>query len=146
MNEIMNMENEVPEVQQKGTEKIIDEIQNIVLLEKSKVSEEIIADNDIHECTLEKKTVEINDEQRSTSEDENENTLSNGISEKFYKNAQQYWKSIPATVDGMLGGFSNINVADIRGSQDFMKEVFKMKPSPSKERALDCGAGMFLFS
>lgn len=140
MNEVIDMENEGSDTRPKNTEKIIDEIQNIVLIEKSKVSEDSIADNEIHQCDT-----TLDDHDVSTSEDENENDLHNIRSETFYKDAQQYWKAIPPTVDGMLGGFSSINFTDIRGSQDFLKEVFKMKPSPNKSIALDCGAGMFLF-
>lgn len=131
------MENKVSDTQPKNTEEIIDEIQNIALLEKSKVSEETIGDNEIHQSILDTKLADHDG-------DENENTLLNTRSETFYTDAQQYWKSIEPTVDGMLGGFSNINFTDIRGSQDFIKEVFKMKPSPNKNMALDCGAGMDL--
>lgn len=63
-------------------------------------------------------------------------------SETFYKNAQTYWSTIEPTVDGMLGGFSTISGIDIQGSSQFLKEIFKMKPSPNCERALDCGAGI----
>lgn len=137
MNQVYDMENKVSDTQPKNTEEIIDEIQNIALLEKSKVSEETIGDNGIHQSILDTKLADHDG-------DENENTLLNTRSETFYTDAQQYWKSIEPTVDGMLGGFSNINFTDIRGSQDFIKEVFKMKPSPNKNMALDCGAGMDL--
>lgn len=63
-------------------------------------------------------------------------------SELFYKNAQTYWASIEPTVDGMLGGLSVINPDDIQGSKRFLNELFKMKPIPMRNRALDCGAGI----
>lgn len=35
--------------------------------------------------------------------------------QKFYTDALQYWSEIPATVDGMLGGFGHISEIDIQG-------------------------------
>lgn len=94
-------------------------------------------------CQCISETADNHDDSDSITEDENENILNSTTrSETFYKDAQQYWKAIPATVDGMLGGFANISFTDIRGSQDFIKDVFKMKPAPNKNVALDCGAGM----
>ncbi len=133
MNTIVNMENVLPETQPNTSEQIMDKIQNIILCDKSKVSEETIGTQDIVDDSI---TTE------DPIEDENENTLNIAQrSETFYKDAQSYWKSVPATIDGMLGGFSNISFTDIRGSQDFLKELFKSKPSPNKNVALDCGAG-----
>ena len=41
--------------------------------------------------------------------------------ESFYNDAKEYWKGIPATVDGMLGGFGGISGTDINGSLQFLK-------------------------
>ncbi|KAJ6632763.1 Alpha N-terminal protein methyltransferase 1 [Pseudolycoriella hygida] len=120
------------------TEQIIDEIQNIHLLSESKVSQQTIGSNESLQCILETSQHVLDTDDGA--EDENENLTQ--TRETFYKDAQQYWQTVPATVDGMLGGFSNINFTDIRGSQDFLKEIFKMKPSPNKNIALDCGAGI----
>lgn len=60
----------------------------------------------------------------------------------FYTNAQQYWSNIEPTLDGMLGGLSVIDTADVKGSSRFLNELFKMKPAPAANRALDCGAGI----
>lgn len=60
----------------------------------------------------------------------------------FYEKAASYWEQIPATVDGMLGGFGSISHIDIKGSQAFLQEMFRMKNSPGKKQALDCGAGI----
>lgn len=60
----------------------------------------------------------------------------------FYSDAAAYWDNIPATVNGMLGGFAHINVADISGSDAFLRSVFKMKNPPGHGRAVDCGAGI----
>lgn len=62
--------------------------------------------------------------------------------EKYYQDAKKYWSTISPTVDGMLGGFGSISFADIRGSDQFLKNVFKMKPAPGRVQALDCGAGI----
>lgn len=60
----------------------------------------------------------------------------------FYSNAQKYWSSIEPTIDGMLGGLSMIDSTDVKGSLQFLNDLFKMKPSPQSQRALDCGAGI----
>ena len=44
----------------------------------------------------------------------------------FYGNAAEYWSSIPATVDGVLGGFGFISQTDIKGSLSFLKQLFKV--------------------
>lgn len=51
--------------------------------------------------------------------------LTNGtMSESgFYKKAANYWANIPATVDGVLGGFGYISETDIAGSKVFLSEV-----------------------
>eukprot|EP01117_Protostelium_nocturnum_P014995 TRINITY_DN5770_c0_g1_i1.p1 TRINITY_DN5770_c0_g1~~TRINITY_DN5770_c0_g1_i1.p1 ORF type:complete len:154 (+),score=45.23 TRINITY_DN5770_c0_g1_i1:41-502(+) len=68
-----------------------------------------------------------------------ENELSH--SDEWYKKADQYWSSVDATVDGMLGGFSHISGEDIRGSNELLKELFTGHKM-GKTRALDCGAGI----
>jgi len=42
--------------------------------------------------------------------------------EEFYKNAEIYWKSIPANLNGMLGGYERISAIDVRSSQLFLKQ------------------------
>ena len=44
----------------------------------------------------------------------------------FYADAAQYWQSVPATVDGMLGGFSSISDIDLQGSQRFLNSIFEV--------------------
>ncbi|XP_034945218.1 N-terminal Xaa-Pro-Lys N-methyltransferase 1 [Chelonus insularis] len=63
-------------------------------------------------------------------------------SKEFYNNAIKYWNEIPATLDGMLGGFGFISNTDINGSQKFLKSLFKIKNPPAKTYALDCGSGI----
>lgn len=62
--------------------------------------------------------------------------------ESFYTNAKLYWASIDPTIDGMLGGFGDLSLSDIYSSDQFLKEIFKMKPAPNRQNALDCGAGI----
>nr|CAG4641242.1 EOG090X0EJQ [Eulimnadia texana] len=60
----------------------------------------------------------------------------------FYVDGAQYWEKIPASVDGMLGGYSHISEIDIKGSQRFLNTLYQQTDKPGKERALDCGAGI----
>ncbi|XP_062844916.1 N-terminal Xaa-Pro-Lys N-methyltransferase 1 [Trichomycterus rosablanca] len=61
----------------------------------------------------------------------------------FYVKAEEYWKEIPPTVDGMLGGYGSISSIDISGSKKFLQKFLgegngKTRPGC----ALDCGAGI----
>ncbi|XP_069698650.1 N-terminal Xaa-Pro-Lys N-methyltransferase 1 [Periplaneta americana] len=60
----------------------------------------------------------------------------------FYTQAAEYWSAVPATVDGVLGGFGFISHTDIQGSVGFLKQLFKLQNPPGHGRALDCGAGI----
>ncbi|XP_053674872.1 N-terminal Xaa-Pro-Lys N-methyltransferase 1 [Anopheles nili] len=60
----------------------------------------------------------------------------------YYNNAKKYWSNVSPTVDGMLGGFGSISFIDIRGSEQFLKHIYKQKSNPGSRRALDCGAGI----
>jgi hypothetical protein len=46
--------------------------------------------------------------------------------EKYYNHGASYWAQVPATVDGMLGGFGHISHTDIQGSEAFLKSIFKV--------------------
>lgn len=62
---------------------------------------------------------------------------------EFYECADKYWKTIPATVNGMLGGYSRISATDSNGSLMFLKGFIQDPAKPVKtKRALDCGAGI----
>ncbi|OXU28135.1 hypothetical protein TSAR_005012 [Trichomalopsis sarcophagae] len=62
---------------------------------------------------------------------------------EFYEDAAKYWDKIPATVDGMLGGFGFISQTDINGSKTFLKSLFQLPDQLSERKnALDCGAGI----
>ncbi len=44
----------------------------------------------------------------------------------FYKDADQYWKAVDATTDGMLGGLGFLSDIDIKNSERFLKTMFKV--------------------
>lgn len=58
----------------------------------------------------------------------------------------KYWNSIPATVDGMLGGYPTISGIDLKGSANFFAKLRREHPSSSVpcplRRGVDCGAGI----
>lgn len=69
--------------------------------------------------------------------------------------ALAYWASTPATVDGMLGGYPQISLTDLRGSALFLAKLRRgsyasptaiTSPTGSTTgplaRAVDCGAGI----
>ncbi|XP_050307160.1 N-terminal Xaa-Pro-Lys N-methyltransferase 1-B [Anthonomus grandis grandis] len=63
--------------------------------------------------------------------------------ENFYKDGAEYWSKIPPTVDGMLGGFSEISTTDIHSSKTLLKQLFTSTKQPlGRGYALDCGAGI----
>lgn len=62
--------------------------------------------------------------------------------DKFYTDAVKYWDKIPATVDGMLGGFGFTSQTDIQGSKAFLNGLFKLTNPPQNTHCLDCGAGI----
>lgn len=60
----------------------------------------------------------------------------------FYSRGASYWASIPATVDGVLGGYGHISQIDIDGSKEFLEEILAFENPPDTKIALDCGAGI----
>ena len=63
--------------------------------------------------------------------------------EKWYGDAQEFWKNVSPTVDGMLGGHAYVSPADVQGSTDFINEFFEDSGGFLKnDYALDCGAGI----
>lgn len=45
---------------------------------------------------------------------------------EFYSKAQKYWKDIPPTVDGMLGGYGHISSIDIDSSKKFLLKFLRV--------------------
>lgn len=62
---------------------------------------------------------------------------------QFYCKAKKYWKDVPPTVDGMLGGYGHISSIDINGSKKFLQRFLRDGPHKTGNScALDCGAGI----
>ena len=59
----------------------------------------------------------------------------------WYNEANKYWSSQSADINGVLGGLPEIHDADITESENFLSKVQKIIPF-SKEKALDCGCGI----
>lgn len=56
---------------------------------------------------------------------------------KWYEKGAKYWGKVPATVNGMLGGFAKVSKSDLWQSKAFLMQI--KCPNGS---ALDCGAGI----
>lgn len=64
--------------------------------------------------------------------------------QEWYHKGVSYWEGVEASVDGVLGGYGNVNDRDVVDSKAFLAEIFKECP-PNKTSnlvALDCGAGV----
>lgn len=59
--------------------------------------------------------------------------------EAWYSQSKNYWKQVPSTVDGMLGGYGSITHLDLCGSAEFIAKLYK---GLNTNLALDCGAGI----
>jgi protein N-terminal methyltransferase len=72
----------------------------------------------------------------------------------WYGSAIEYWNAVPATVDGVLGGFGSVSATDLSDSARFLdaladagyntraEEASKGKAQAPSSRAVDCGAGV----
>jgi len=58
----------------------------------------------------------------------------------FYSNAVDYWRDVPPTVDGMLGGYGSISSIDINGSKGFLRKFLGVRTSRCSPDALQHGA------
>lgn len=61
-----------------------------------------------------------------------------------HQDARNYWQSIDADVNGMLGGFPYVSKVDLQGSKNFLAKLGIIGGGKSKKkvgRAVDCGAG-----
>lgn len=63
---------------------------------------------------------------------------------QWYDKAVQYWEGVEASVDGVLGGFGQVNEPDIKGSESFLKSLLLERFFASNNHlvALDCGSGI----
>ncbi|EAL72179.1 hypothetical protein DDB_G0269658 [Dictyostelium discoideum AX4] len=69
----------------------------------------------------------------------------NKMEDKWYKSADEYWKGVEATVDGMLGGLAQVSPIDVVASKVFIQDFIKgtdSRPPINLNLALDCGAGI----
>ncbi len=72
-----------------------------------------------------------------------------------HKNAKDYWSTVDADVNGMVGGFSYVSRMDLQGSKNFLAKLGvgvaerrsslrgreKDDGGSKLQRAVDCGAG-----
>ncbi|XP_069578064.1 N-terminal Xaa-Pro-Lys N-methyltransferase 1 isoform X2 [Brachyistius frenatus] len=66
-----------------------------------------------------------------------------GNQASFYSNAEDYWREVSPTVDGMLGGYGSISSIDINGSKAFLQKFLgDGEEKTGSGVALDCGAGI----
>lgn len=88
------------------------------------------------------------------------------VHRNFYDQGRKYWSNIESTVNGMLGGFSDLSDTDIKSSRKFLNQFFtplnnghnqdvkeiknqekkknkeNKKSEKREKRALDCGSGI----
>ncbi|KAJ1734695.1 hypothetical protein LPJ61_000935 [Coemansia biformis] len=61
----------------------------------------------------------------------------------WYEDADEYWKGVPSSVNGMLGGLEFVHGPDVRDSLDFITKMRAGDASGSGHGyACDCGAGI----
>lgn len=76
----------------------------------------------------------------------NESITSPADSHIDHAAAINYWSEVPATINGILGGFPQISRIDLRGSKNFLAKVRRLIPNCTTTEKLklgvDCGAGI----
>ena len=60
---------------------------------------------------------------------------------QFYSKAKTYWKEVPPTVDGMLGGYGHISSIDISSSRKFLQRFLRVGRSGVLSRSRGCRPG-----
>ena len=69
-----------------------------------------------------------------------------GLQQSWYGTAISYWSGVPATVDGVLGGFGQVSPVDLSESAAFLDALAAQGCSTAAgapgSRAVDCGAGV----
>ncbi|WRX26066.1 Alpha-N-methyltransferase NTM1 - like 1 [Theobroma cacao] len=65
---------------------------------------------------------------------------------QWYSEGVAYWEGVEASVDGVLGGFGQVNEADIKGSEVFLNTLLHERFDGGGRNqhlvALDCGSGI----
>lgn len=77
-------------------------------------------------------------------------TGEDGSKSQWYGSAIRYWEKVEATIDGVLGGYADVNDADIAASHAFLNSILAERfptqrdvSRPSSHLvALDCGSGI----
>lgn len=77
---------------------------------------------------------------QSTSESPSSNPAADPSNnqDEWYSKGHDYWNSVDATVDGVLGGFGHLDGPDITDSRAFLQALPKIQWGSS----IDCGAGI----
>ncbi|KAE8683139.1 Alpha N-terminal protein methyltransferase 1 [Hibiscus syriacus] len=65
---------------------------------------------------------------------------------QWYREGVAYWEGVEASVDGVLGGFGQVNDADIKGSETFLNILLHERFGDAGRNqhlvAIDCGSGI----
>ena len=69
-----------------------------------------------------------------------------GLQQSWYGTAISYWSAVPATVDGVLGGYGQVSPMDLSESALFLDALAAQgcstAPGSPASCAVDCGAGV----
>ncbi|PIA18475.1 methyltransferase like 11A-like protein [Coemansia reversa NRRL 1564] len=61
----------------------------------------------------------------------------------WYEDADKYWKTVPSSIDGMLGGLEVVHSPDVRDSLKFLAKILSSTSAPvGSAYACDCGSGI----
>ncbi|XP_074598778.1 N-terminal methyltransferase [Brevipalpus obovatus] len=92
------------------------------------------------------------DDKKNTDDQSSDDALMvNGkpVGDDYYAKGIQYWENIDASLDGMLGGYSRVSAADLKGSRRFLNRFIKPlsalvggEEPREKRRGIDCGCGI----
>ncbi|MBN3312103.1 NTM1B methyltransferase, partial [Atractosteus spatula] len=61
---------------------------------------------------------------------------------QFYARAQNFYKDVPASEEGMMGDYIELSDVDIEGSKEFLKKFVGGPGKAGTVCALDCGCGI----
>ncbi|OCT85428.1 alpha N-terminal protein methyltransferase 1B [Xenopus laevis] len=61
---------------------------------------------------------------------------------QFYARARNFYRDVPATDDGMMGGFSELSDIDTESSREFLRKFVGGLGKAGTDFALDCGSGI----
>jgi protein N-terminal methyltransferase len=64
--------------------------------------------------------------------------------EEWYNKGAQYWEDdkVPATIEGVLGGYGSVSPDDISESLAFLRRISKKRSAFSWNTTVDCGSGI----